>query len=45
MAVCVAPAGEIREKDLRPGRPLKLTFESLEKDPATLSGQLYIVHY
>jgi hypothetical protein len=37
--------GEINEKDLRPGEPLKLTFVSTEKDPITLSGQLYLVHY
>lgn len=38
-------AGEISEKDLRPGQPLKLTFQSTEKDLITLSGQLYLVHY
>lgn len=37
--------GEISEKDLRPGQPLKLTFQSTEKDLITLSGQLYLVHY
>ena len=37
--------GEISEKDLRPGKPLKLTFASTEKDPIKLSGQLYLVHY
>jgi hypothetical protein len=37
--------GEISERDLRPGQPLKLTFQSTEKDPITLSGQLYLVHY
>jgi hypothetical protein len=38
-------AGEIREKDLHPGHPLKLTFESTEKDPITLSGHVYAVRY
>lgn len=37
--------GEISEKDLRPGKPLKLTFQSTEKDPITLTGQLYLVRY
>ncbi len=37
--------GEIGEKELRPGEPLKLTFASTEKDPITLSGQLYLVHH
>lgn len=37
--------GEVSEKDLRPGHPLKLTFASTEKDPVTLSGELYLVHY
>jgi hypothetical protein len=37
--------GEVSEKDLRPGEPLKLTFASTEDDPITLSGQLYLVHH
>ena len=38
-------AGEISQKDLRPGTPLTLTFQSMEKDPVTLKGQLYLVNY
>jgi hypothetical protein len=38
-------AGEISQKDLQPGSPLTLTFQSMEKDPVTLKGQLYLVNY
>jgi hypothetical protein len=38
-------AGEIRQKDLQPGSPLTLTFQSMEKDPVTLKGRLYVVNY
>jgi hypothetical protein len=38
-------AGEINQKDLQPGSPLTLTFQSMEKDPVTLKGQLYLVNY
>jgi hypothetical protein len=38
-------AGEISAKDLHSGHPLKLTFESTEKDPIKLTGQIYIVRY
>jgi hypothetical protein len=37
--------GEISEKDLQPGQPLKLTFVSTEKDSVVLTGQLYVVRY
>lgn len=37
--------GEISAKDLHPGVPLTLTFQSTEKDPVTLKGQLYLVTY
>ena len=38
-------AGEIRQRDLRPGEALTLTFQSNEKDPVTLTGQVYVVRY
>ena len=38
-------AGEISQNDLQPGPPLTLTFQSMEKDPVTLKGQLYLVNY
>lgn len=38
-------AGEISQKDLQPGSPLTLTFQSMEKDSVTLKGQLYLVNY
>jgi hypothetical protein len=37
--------GEIDQKDLRPGVPLTLTFQSTEKDAVTLKGQLFLVRY
>lgn len=37
--------GEISGKDLRPGVPLTLTFQSTEKDPVTLKGSVYLVRY
>lgn len=37
--------GEISAKDLQPGAPLTLTFQSTEKDPVTLKGRVYVVHY
>jgi hypothetical protein len=37
--------GEVSEKDLRPGTPLTLTFESTEKDPVSLKGRVYLVNY
>jgi hypothetical protein len=37
--------GEISQKDLQPGAPLTLTFQSMEKDPVTLKGRLYLVNY
>jgi hypothetical protein len=37
--------GEISEKDMRPGAPLTLTFQSTEKDPVMLKGRLYKVSY
>lgn len=38
-------AGEIRQADLQPGVPLTITFESAEKAPVILEGQLYRVRY
>lgn len=38
-------AGEISGKDLQPGAPLTLTFQSMEKQPVTLKGRLYLVQY
>lgn len=38
-------AGEISQKELHPGTPLTLTFQSTEKDPVTLKGRLYLVNY
>ena len=38
-------AGEISQKDLRPGAPLTLTFQSTEKDPVKLEGRVYLVNY
>lgn len=37
--------GEISHKDLQPGAPLTLTFQSTEKDPVTLKGRVYEVNY
>lgn len=37
--------GEISAKDLHAGDPLTLTFRSMEKDPITLKGTLYLVNY
>jgi hypothetical protein len=37
--------GEIDQKDLRPGVPLTLTFQSTEKDAVALKGQLFVVKY
>lgn len=38
-------AGEISAKDLHPGDPLTLTFQSTEKDPVVLKGRVYLVTY
>jgi hypothetical protein len=38
-------AGEISHKDLHPGSPLTLTFQSMEKDPVELRGAVYLVNY
>ena len=38
-------AGEISQKDLHPGAPLTLTFQSTEKDPVVLKGTVYLVNY
>ncbi|MGC2161093.1 MAG: hypothetical protein WA634_04210 [Silvibacterium sp.] len=38
-------AGEISRKDLHGGAPLTVTFQSMEEDPVTLKGQLYLVNY
>ncbi|MGB6134375.1 MAG: hypothetical protein WBG54_21550 [Acidobacteriaceae bacterium] len=38
-------AGEIDEKNLKPGAPLTLIFQSMEKDPVALKGRLYLVQY
>jgi len=38
-------AGEIRQKDLQAGSPVTVTFESTEKAPVTLRGELYRVRY
>ena len=38
-------AGEISLKDLHPGAPLTLTFQSMEKDPVVLKGRVYSVTY
>lgn len=38
-------AGEIQQKDLHPGEPLTITFQSTEKDPVALKGKLYVVTY
>lgn len=37
--------GEIPGKEIRPGRPIKLTFQSAEKDPVNLKGRVYLVQY
>jgi hypothetical protein len=37
--------GEIKRSDLHPGKPLVLTFQSTEKDPVALKGQVYSVTY
>jgi len=37
--------GEIGARDLHAGEPLTLTFRSMEKDPITLKGTLYLVNY
>ncbi|MGB9146584.1 MAG: hypothetical protein WCC14_12235 [Acidobacteriaceae bacterium] len=38
-------AGEIDEKNLKPGAPLTLIFQSMETDPVALKGRLYLVQY
>jgi hypothetical protein len=38
-------AGEISQKDLRPGVLLTLTFQSTEKAPVELKGKVYLVSY
>lgn len=37
--------GEISQKDLHPGEPLTLTFQSTEKTPLTLKSRVYLVKY
>ncbi len=37
--------GEIRARDLQPGAPLTLTFQSTEKDPIMLQGHVFLVSY
>ncbi len=37
--------GEIQQKDITPGSPLTLTFQSTEKSPITLKGRVYLVRY
>jgi hypothetical protein len=37
--------GEIQQKDLTPGAPLTLTFQSTEKTPVTLKGRVYWVRH
>jgi hypothetical protein len=37
--------GEIKRKDLQPGAPITLRFTSKEKDPVTLTGNVYQVTY
>lgn len=37
--------GEIPATELRAGRPVKLTFQSTEKDPVNLEGKVYLVRY
>ena len=37
--------GEIKRKDLQPGVSITLRFTSKEKDPVTLSGNVYEVSY
>ena len=37
--------GEISQRDLRPGMPVKLTFSTSEKDPVTIKGHVYSVKY
>lgn len=37
--------GEISAKDMVPGKPLTLTFQSMEKDPVVLKGRVYQVRY
>jgi len=37
--------GEIRHQDLQPGVPITLRFTSKEKDPVTLTGNVYEVTY
>jgi hypothetical protein len=36
---------EISQRNLHPGAPLTLIFQSTEKDPVTLKGQVYAVTY
>lgn len=38
-------AGEIDQKNLKPGAPLTLTLQSVEKNPVVLKGRLYLVQY
>lgn len=37
--------GEISHRDITPGAPLTLTFQSNEKDPVTLEGKIFAVTY
>jgi hypothetical protein len=37
--------GEIPANELRRGQPLVLNFQSTEKDPVNLKGQVYVVQY
>lgn len=37
--------GEISRKNLHPGKPLTITFQSKQKDPIVLKGRLYLVTY
>ncbi|QNI30749.1 hypothetical protein H7849_16690 [Alloacidobacterium dinghuense] len=37
--------GEVSAKDVSANQPLTLTFQSMEKDPVTLKGTLYVVNY
>ncbi len=38
-------AGEIDQKNLKPGAPLTLTFQSMENAPVALRGRVYLVQY
>jgi hypothetical protein len=37
--------GEINNRDLKPGVPVKLIFKTTEKDPVTIKGRVYAVTY